>query len=87
MNLAHLIDDHPADHVAVISRSRPTTYGVLRDQIAHLRGGLAGLGVGPGDRVGILCSNGRYFVDTYLAVLGLGAVAVPLNPIGAAPEV
>jgi long-chain acyl-CoA synthetase len=87
MNLAHLIDHHPAEHVAIISRSRPTTYGVLRDQIAHLRGGLAGLGVGRGDRVGILCSNGRYFVDTYLAVLGLGAVAVPLNPIGAAPEV
>lgn len=87
MNLAHLIDDHPADHVAIISRSRPTTYGVLRDQIAHLRGGLAGLGVGAGDRVAILCSNGRYFVDTYLAALGLGAVAVPLNPLSPAPEV
>jgi long-chain acyl-CoA synthetase len=87
MNLAHLIDGHPADQVAIISRGRPTTYGVLRDQVAHLRGGLAGLGVGSGDRVGIVCSNGRYFVDTYLAVLGLGAVAVPLNPIGAAPEI
>lgn len=87
MNLAHLIDDHPADHVAIISRSRPTTYDALRDQVAHLRGGLVGLGVGAGDRVGIVCSNGRFFVDTYLAVLGLGAVAVPLNPIGAAPEI
>lgn len=87
MNLAHLIADHPAERVAIISRSRPTTYGALRDQVAHLRGGLAGLGVGPGDRVAILCGNGRYFVDTYLATLGLGAVAVPLNPLSPAPEV
>lgn len=87
MNYAHLIDDHPADHVAIISRGRPTTYGVLRDQVAHVRGGLAALGVQAGDRVGVLCSNGRFFVDTYLAVLGLGAVAVPLNPTSPAPEI
>ena len=28
-----------------------------------------------------------YFVETYLAVLGLGAVAVPLNPQSPAPEI
>ncbi|HAN34902.1 MAG TPA: O-succinylbenzoic acid--CoA ligase, partial [Acidimicrobiaceae bacterium] len=62
MNLAHIIDPHPADKVAIISRGRPTTYGTLRDQVAHVRGGLAKLGVGKGDRVVLLCSNGRYFV-------------------------
>ena len=87
MNYAHLIDDHPGDHVAIISRGRPTTYAALRDQVAHVRGGLVALGVQPGDRVGLLCSNGRYFVDTYLAVLGIGAVAVPLNPTSPGPEI
>lgn len=87
MNLAHIIDPHPADHIALYSRGRPTTYGVLRDQVAHLRGGLAELGVGRGDRVALLCGNGRYFVDMYLATLGLGAVAVPLNPASPAPEI
>ncbi len=87
MNLAHIIDPHPADRVAIISRGRPTTYGTLRDQVAHLRGGLARLGVTKGDRVALLCSNGRYFVDGYLATLGLGAIAVPLNPASPAPEV
>ena len=86
MNLAAIIDPHPADRVAIISRSRPTTYGQLRDQVARVRGGLSALGVGRGDRVALMCSNGRYFVDTYLAVLGLGAVAVPLNPTSPAPE-
>lgn len=87
MNLAHIIDPHPADHVAVISRGRATTYGALREQIAHVRGGLVALGVGKGDRVVLLCSNGRYFVDLYLAALGLGAVTVPLNPASPAPEI
>jgi long-chain acyl-CoA synthetase len=87
MNYAHLIDDHPGDHVAIISRGRPTTYAALRDQVAHVRGGLVALGVQSGDRVGLLCSNGRYFVDTYLAVLGIGAVAVPLNPTSPGPEI
>ena len=87
MNLAHIIDPHPADKVAIISRGRPTTYGALREQVAHVRGGLVALGVGKGDRVATLCSNGRYFVDLYLAALGLGAVTVPLNPTSPAPEI
>lgn len=87
MNLAHLVDDHANDRVAIISRNRATTYGELRDQVAHLRGGLAGLGVVDGDRVALLCGNGRHFVICYLATLGIGAVAVPLNPTSPAPEI
>jgi long-chain acyl-CoA synthetase len=87
VNLARIIDSHPDDLVAIISRGRPTTYGTLRDQVAHLRGGLARLGVQSGDRVALLCSNGRYFVDFYLAALGLGAVTVPLNPSSPGPEI
>lgn len=86
-NLAHIIDDHPADRVAIISRGRETTYGQLRDQVAHVRGGLQALGVGKGDRIALLCGNGRYFVELYFAALGLGAVTVPLNPGSPAPEI
>ena len=87
MNLAHIIDDHDAQKVALISRGRETTYGSLRDQVAHVRGGLAGLGVGAGDRVALLCGTGRYFVISYLATLGLGAVTVPLNPTSPSLEI
>jgi long-chain acyl-CoA synthetase len=86
VNLASLIEPHPADAPALISRGRVTTYGELRDQVAGLRGGLVGLGIDPGDRVGILCANNWYFVVTYLAVLGVGGVAVPLNPLSPARE-
>jgi len=33
-----------------------------------------------------LCGNSRYFVVSYLATIGLGAIAVPLNPTSPAPE-
>ena len=86
MNISHIFDNHPADAVALISRNRETTYGSLRDQIDALRGGLSSLGVRPGDRVALLCSNSRHFVITYFATVGLGAVAVPLNPLSPAFE-
>ncbi|MCX7619494.1 MAG: long-chain fatty acid--CoA ligase [Acidimicrobiales bacterium] len=86
MNLASIIDAHPADHSALISRNKVTTYGELRDQVAALRGGLVGLGLEPGDRVAIACGTNWYFVASYLATLGAGLVAVPLNPSAPAPE-
>ena len=86
MNLAHLLDPHPDADVAIISRNRSTTYGELRDQVGRLRGGLAELGVAGGDRVAIVCGNNRYFVISYLATIGIGAIAVPLNPASPAPE-
>lgn len=86
MNLANIIDSHPSDAVAMISRGRETTYGSLRDQVDRLRGGLAELGIRDGDRVALLCGNGNHFAISYLATLGLGAVAVPLNPLSPALE-
>jgi long-chain acyl-CoA synthetase len=86
VNLATVIDPHPADAVALVSRSRSTAYGVLREQVAALRAGLAGLGLEPGDRIGILCGTNWYFVAAYLSALGAGLVAVPLNPSSPPPE-
>ena len=86
MNLAEICVDHPADARAIVSRGRTTTYGELRDQVARLRGGLSGAGVRPDDRVAVIAGNNWYFVASYLAVLGLGAVAVPLNPSSPGPE-
>ena len=87
MNLATIIDPHPDDAVALLSRGKPTTYGELRGQVAGLRGGLLGLGLEPGDRVGLVAANNWYFVVSYLAILGAGLVAVPINPLSPVPEV
>ncbi len=86
MNLAHIIDGHEAESTALIWRNRTTTYGELRDQVAAFRGGLASAGVTAGDRVAIMVGNSPHFVIAYLATIGLGAVAVPLNPSSPGPE-
>lgn len=87
MNLSTLIDGHPDSDVAIISRGRPTTYGSLSAQVASMRGALAGMGVGPGDVIALLCGNSRYFVVSYLAGIGIGAVVAPMNPTSPAPEI
>jgi long-chain acyl-CoA synthetase len=79
VNLATIIEPHPDDHVALVWQGRSTTYGELRRRVAGLRGGLASLGIGDGDRVALLLANRPAFVECYLAALGLGAVVVPLN--------
>ncbi len=86
MNLAEIIQPHPEDAVALVSRGTPTNYGALREQVAALRGGLSALGLGRDDRVALLCANNPTFVVSYLAVLGIGGVVVPLNPLSPAPE-
>lgn len=86
VNVARIVDGHDGDAVALISRNRSITYAELSDTVERMRGGLAGLGVTDGDRVAIICGNGHPFVFAYLAVVGLGAVAAPLNPSSPARE-
>ena len=87
MNVAADIEGHDAGAPAIVSRGRTTTYGTLRDQVACLRGALVTRGVRPGDRVALVAANNWYFVVGYLAVLGVGAIAVPLNPQSPSPEI
>ncbi len=86
MNLAHIIDAHDDDTVALVSRGRSTTYAELREQVAAVRGGLLREGIVEGDRVALVLGNSRHFVVSYLALVGLGAVTVPLNPTSPALE-
>ena len=86
MNLASAIDAHPAEAPALVSRGEVTSYGELRSQVAEVRGALVARGVAPGDRVAIVAANNPSFVAAYLGVLGVGAVAVPLNPLSPPPE-
>ena len=57
---------------------RDHSWASLNDRVMRLRGGLARIGIQPGDRVAILADNGPHWVVFDQAVLGLGAVVVPL---------
>lgn len=58
---------------------RQETYQGFRARVGSFAGGLAALGVGTGDRVAILQSNGPALLETLFAAFTLGAVAVPIN--------
>ena len=87
MNLSEIIEGHPDGSQALVSRGRPTTYGALRGQVGSLRAEFTRLGIGKGDVVALLCGNSRYFVVSYLAALGVGAIVSPMNPASPAPEI
>jgi long-chain acyl-CoA synthetase len=87
VNLARIIVGHPDASTALISHGRTTTYGQLRRQVAALRAEFVALGLRRGECVALLCGNTPYFVVSYLAAVGVGAVVAPLNPTSPAPEI
>ena len=56
------------------------TYRALAERAGRLAGGLAALGVGPGDRVATLAMNHYQHLEMYFAVPGMGAVLHTVNP-------
>jgi acetyl-CoA synthetase len=78
-----LCDRHPADAVAytVVAADlsqRVLTYGELRESSQRFAAALAGLGVGPGDRVATLMDKSGELLVALLGIWRLGAVQVPL---------
>ena len=57
------------------------SYGALDAAVARAAGLLRSRGVGAGDRVAMQLPNVAYFPIVYGAVLRLGAVVVPVNPL------
>jgi acyl-CoA synthetase (AMP-forming)/AMP-acid ligase II len=55
------------------------TFADVHDLVEQTARTLASLGIAQGERVGIRLPNGSSWVVTWLAVLRLGAVAVPIN--------
>jgi long-chain acyl-CoA synthetase len=69
------------ERIAISSEGRELTYRDLDDAHRRVAGWLHDAGVRPGDRVGVHLGNGPEFVIAFLAVLRLGAVHVPINPM------
>ncbi len=59
-------------------RIQRLTYAELEREVANFAAGLAAMGVQRGDRVGLLMENGVEATVTFLAIVHLGAIMVPL---------
>lgn len=62
------------------------TYLQLADEVRAVGRGLIGLGVKPGDRVGILSTTRAEWVIADLAILAIGAIVVPIYQTNAPEE-
>ena len=82
LNMAAQALSWPDDQVAIIDLSgaqrRDLTYGDLAHMAARLAGALVARGVAPGDRVGVLRSQGAWCAAAHLAIWKIGAISVPL---------
>ena len=58
-----------------------TTYAEFADQVARTAAGLAAEGIGPGDAVGLLGPNTPTWAVAFHAVVSVGALVTPINPL------
>jgi acyl-CoA synthetase (AMP-forming)/AMP-acid ligase II len=63
----------------VVSEGRKTTYAQVNDRSNRLGRALVRLGVGKGERVGIIATNCGEYVEAYFASAKIGAIFVPIN--------
>ncbi|MGV0795410.1 class I adenylate-forming enzyme family protein [Mycolicibacterium elephantis] len=68
-----------AERPFVITDDVTLTYADVAEQSRRIAAGLAGLGVQPGDRVGMVMANYPEFVTVKFAIARTGAIAVPFN--------
>ena len=71
--------DKPALEFAADGQSSTLTYRQLYQAADRLAAGLQAWGLAKGDRVAFFLGNRPEFVIAYLAIIRLGAVAVPVN--------
>ena len=76
--LAHHADRFP-DRACLVWDGAAVTYAELDRRVARTAAGLARLGVGRGDVVGLLLYNCPEFLEAMFAVARLGAIVMPVN--------
>jgi acyl-CoA synthetase (AMP-forming)/AMP-acid ligase II len=72
--------DTRGEQTAFSDRRREIRYGDLERRTARIAGHLAGLGIGPGDRVAIFLGNRVEAVESCLAITRAAVTGVPLDP-------
>jgi long-chain acyl-CoA synthetase len=89
-NIATWLADQAAknpDAPAIKQGDLTISYGLYNEASARAAGLLRAHGVGPGDRVSLIMPNVAYFPIVYYAIVRLGAVVVPTNPLLKAGEI
>ncbi len=89
MNLYSWLEAHGKerpDKVCIKTRDREITFAEFRDSTRRLAGALRNAGIKPGDHISMVLPNIPEFVMCYMAIVGMGATVVPVNPAYTARE-
>src|SRR5437870_5781803 len=76
---ARVFPSERAARVAILYDHREITYGELCDETIRVAEILNGLDIKSGDRVAILLADSPEFIASFVAIISLGAIAVPIN--------
>jgi len=68
-----------ATRVALLYEHREIGYGELGEQVLRAAESLRDLRIAEGDRVAILLADSPEFIASFVAIISLGAIAVPIN--------
>src|ERR1051326_3004309 len=68
-----------ASRVAILFEHRKISYGELREQVWLTAELLRGIGISKGERVALLLSDSPEFIASFVAIVSLGAIVVPIN--------
>lgn len=79
-HVAHWARERP-DKTALVFAGREYSFSELDELSGRLAGWLADFGIKGGDRVAVYLGNCPEFIIGFLAILRLGAVHVPVNPM------
>lgn len=84
--LDQTVAQHP-DRIALIFKGESISWREYRDRVDNVAKGLLAMGVGVGDRIGVMASNCPEYLYTYLAAARIGAITVGFNPLYSLREV
>ncbi|MHA1130151.1 MAG: AMP-binding protein [Candidatus Helarchaeota archaeon] len=70
---------YPKDHVSIIYGDEKITWYKLNERVNRIGNALRSLGIKKDDKVAILFHNTPAFVETNIAIQGIGAIPVPVN--------
>ena len=81
-NLATILEDsaqRSPDKTAFVFGETRLSYSQVDAAANQVANGLIGIGIEPGDKVGLSCPNLPYFPIIYFGIVKAGAVVVPLS--------
>src|SRR5437588_6983004 len=83
---ARIFSPERDERAAVLCEQREITYAALRELTVAAAEQLNSLNVKPDDRVAILLHDSPEFIASFVAIISIGAIAVPINMALRTPE-